>query len=66
MKARVIITLDIPEGFKAVDPWTEKQSLDDFISHWLTEGYFINDYTVDLPKGIEYKGYKIEYPKGWK
>lgn len=66
MKARVIIDLYIPKNFKPVEPWSKEQCLDDYIHHWLKEGYFIHDYIVDLPDGIEFKNYKIDYPKEWK
>ena len=41
----------------------EKSALDCYISHWLTEGYFVHDYLVQLPEGIEYIDYQIKYPK---
>lgn len=67
MKVKVTITLNIPKSFKSIGPWSNEQALDDYIRHWLEEGYFNDEsgYGVDLPQGIEYKGYQIKYPKEW-
>lgn len=66
MIVKVVITLGVPRAFDGTPPWTREQSLDSYISHWLEEGYYIEDYSVNLPNGIVYKGYEIELPKKWR
>jgi hypothetical protein len=66
MKAEVVITLNVPKSFAGFGVWPKEQCLDDYIHHWLEEGYFVHDYIVELPDGIQYKGYEINYPKEWK
>lgn len=62
---KVAITLKVPNTFTGVAHWGKESSIDGFVSHWLTEGYFIHDYIVELPGDIRYMGYEIEWPKGW-
>ena len=56
----------IPKNFEGVKPWGKIQSIDDFISHWLREGYYIEDGCVSLPLGlkIEYCGFN-SFPEDW-
>jgi hypothetical protein len=65
MKVTVTITLDVPDDFHGAGPWNMQQSLDSYVSHWLEEGYYIQDYVVELPSDIKYKGYNIQFPKEW-
>lgn len=58
-QVKVEIMLEVPESFEGVGCWNREQSLESFIWHWVTEGYYINDGFVDLPHGIEFKGLKI-------
>jgi len=66
MIVKVVITLKVPINFGKDKHWPREQCLDSYVSHWLEEGYFVGDGYVDLPEGIDYKGYEIELPKKWR
>ncbi|MCK9571342.1 hypothetical protein M0R72_20505 [Candidatus Pacearchaeota archaeon] len=58
--ATVTIKLKIPNSFNGVPPWSAEETLEDFVSHWLEEGYYAHDHIVELPQGIRYFGFTIQ------
>ena len=54
MKRTIVITLDVPDDMQGIGPWNAEQSLESYVGHWLEQGYFIHDYTVELPSGNQY------------
>lgn len=56
----------VPSGFEGVKPYGKIQTIDDFISHWLTEGYYVEDGRVNLPRGLEvnHLGFN-SFPEDW-
>lgn len=62
MKAKIEITLDVPDDMRPVGPWSVEQAVQDYVRHWLEEGYYTSGH-VELPDGIEYEGFKMEFEK---
>jgi len=54
-KAIVTIKLEI-ENYSGVGQWNAKETLNDFIKHWLFEGYDVEKNT----KGIKIKDWKVK------
>ena len=66
MKIKVEINLDVPEYFEGSKSFSKIQSLDDYIEHWLFEGYWICDGIVTLPQNIQVDNYNIvSFPEDW-
>jgi hypothetical protein len=62
-KVTVAIKLRVPNTFNGVAPWTPEQTLDDFVAHWLEEGCYACDHIVELPCGIVYDGFSVQWGK---
>ena len=66
MKIKVVIDLEVPEDFEGVVPWGKIETLNSFVSHWLDEGYYVDDCGVSLPGGIEVDHWDIPaVPEIW-
>ena len=57
----VTVKLLVPDSFKPTAGWSAEQCIEDYVSHWLEEGYFVDDHAVCLPRGIEYNGFDIQF-----
>lgn len=63
MKAKIEITLDVPDDMQPMgSSWSVERVVRDYVRHWLEEGYYASGH-VELPDGIEYKGFKVEFEK---
>lgn len=57
---KVTVTLHVPDDLPSIDPWSPGECLWNYVSHWLEEGYFVYDHLVELPDGIQYRGFEID------
>ena len=55
------VEMDLPTNDDGELLLSREQSIEDYISHWLEEGYYVKDHLVDLPHGIVYKGFDIDF-----
>ena len=56
----------VPNDFEGVKPYGKIQTIDNFISHWINEGYYLEDGYLELPNGLEVKERGFDaFPEDW-
>ena len=64
-EVKVVITLHAPTDMKS-EHWSREECIHDYVDHWLEEGYYASDHSVELPEGISYKGFELKFGKKFK
>ena len=66
LKLTFTIELIIPSTFEKSGYWSRIEMIDDYVHHWLNEGYYIDDHIVELPNGIKIgKMDFVAFPEKW-